>query len=1193
MQYQNPYNKSINAFDDIRNTKIWEKLNKLNPVKANQAYEFIKYVTPYTKKISNYFPGYKRFDYNHVYRLVQRMGDIIKSDLLCDDGFGLQEDEIFCLIISAYIHNIGLTLFETGKKQEELLLKLNLTDNFEITDPILINYLKQKRIERAIDFLKYSDAEQFVPKNLYCLIEALIKGHSVPVKNLDKDLTNKMAVGNIETDPGALSVILSCADILEFSDTKVLDVASEEANYRGDEIAKIAITEIRKNDDIVRNMAINNNGLIIVSDRVDRAEVCHAIHMILNQIEKWLLEYIEKARHLRRRFPCGVLKINSHLINRDNITTTGFEYLPVGIKIDKEQLKNLLSSNNLWNKPWLPLKELLQNSVDACRYRNFVKLKSEEYEPKIDIIVDTKNREITVNDNGCGMDKNDITNYFLHIGKSKTRSSIFRNDPLNKKFQPIARFGLGFWSVFVIAEKVSIKTKLFGYDKNNIGYKFDVTMEPVMSYLELIKDKKLPSGTSITLKIRDNIDLLGLIDHLNNNIITSPPVPVFIKNEEGEVMQQFPVELPDITLEHFFSYRSTEAKKSGINCFNFSFDNENIEVKLAIVYSIIDGNVSCLTPQGKPMFYFKPFHRYFTVSMCGFETKIDFNFPVYPFPFAVDRVGIVIVKIKSPGGLDFTFYREKIQENNRLKEIINDIHKAIAQGLENFYKKIKALGNPKKIGTLVLESRTNGGEAGDWRYPGLYNIYKTYYASMTVIYLWKWKRLNNTVTYEKKYLFIEDFWKLDKPVIYIVIWPSLFLYGPEKEEQIVRYWASNEIEEGYLLLASYEASAIIDVAKKILVRTAKQPYSDAWNRETEQYIVIEPEYGYSQDNRWLFNINLKSVSKCEFEECPNKVPWLVFGRDRFFLDANHKLTDKIIQFYSEGHIEIVRKILELMASSNKLFHKEIEKITGITIFDEKFVPNKLSINQDFISKLLQIEQEKEIDIDEKIPESSLEIATIDFPENKNIFDTQLPSVTVKNASNSFSSKQSMKHCETDKKLDPIDNFEKFKTKLKNCPPGRKYFSEFEKIGIEILTYLFKNDLGKAKPQKTTLDRTQRRDVIFRNKKKSEFFKRIADKFDADSIIVDFKNYKKPIGNKVITDVSKYSNKALGRFILIISPEGGGKTAIKSQIRIYRDQDILILILSNRQILKMVSVKEKEGEPAELLNDLLDDLLDAY
>jgi hypothetical protein len=85
----------------------------------------------------------------------------------------------------------------------------------------------------------------------------------------------------------------------------------------------------------------------------------------------------------------------------------------------------------------------------------------------------------------------------------------------------------------------------------------------------------------------------------------------------------------------------------------------------------------------------------------------------------------------------------------------------------------------------------------------------------------------------------------------------------------------------------------------------------------------------------------------------------------------------------------------------------------------------------------------------------------------------------------------------------------FKARLDACPKGEEAYAQYETLGTEIWHYLFPTALGEPKPQRRTLDGTQRRDVLFRNERTTKFFARVADRFAADFIVVAFKNYSAP------------------------------------------------------------------------------------
>lgn len=168
--------------------------------------------------------------------------------------------------------------------------------------------------------------------------------------------------------------------------------------------------------------------------------------------------------------------------------------------------------------------------------------------------------------------------------------------------------------------------------------------------------------------------------------------------------------------------------------------------------------------------------------------------------------------------------------------------------------------------------------------------------------------------------------------------------------------------------------------------------------------------------------------------------------------------------------------------------------------------------------------------------------------------------------------------------------EEFANKLKLCPTGQQHFTEYEDVGMAILSYLFEGQLGPAKPQVRTLDEKQRRDVLYRNNRATRFFERCFVRFASDFLIVDFKNYGEEITSSVVTDVDKYANKALGRLILVVSRKGASQSVEATQQRVFRDSSVVVLVVSDADLLEMVQRKEREQSPEDVIEDKLDELL---
>ena len=77
---------------------------------------------------------------------------------------------------------------------------------------------------------------------------------------------------------------------------------------------------------------------------------------------------------------------------------------------------------------------------------------------------------------------------------------------------------------------------------------------------------------------------------------------------------------------------------------------------------------------------------------------------------------------------------------------------------------------------------------------------------------------------------------------------------------------------------------------------------------------------------------------------------------------------------------------------------------------------------------------------------------------------------------------------------------------------------------------------------------------------------------------------------IVSDVDKYANKAVGRFILVVSRFGAEAAAAGTQMRVYRDSNTVVLVLSDERLLEMVARKERGQAAEDVIEDALDEFL---
>ena len=191
-------------------------------------------------------------------------------------------------------------------------------------------------------------------------------------------------------------------------------------------------------------------------------------------------------------------------------------------------------ANSLYSEKEIFLREYISNASDACdklRYESLQNTKLRNTEDfKILISFSKKNKSITISDNGIGMEKEELINSLGTIAKSGTEEFIKKLEASKEKnIEQIGRFGVGFYSGFMVAEEITVLSRKAG---KNESWKWSSDGK---GGFNLEKDVTQLTGTKVILKLKsdakdylEDIRLSTLIrkysDHIN--------YPVYLINED-------------------------------------------------------------------------------------------------------------------------------------------------------------------------------------------------------------------------------------------------------------------------------------------------------------------------------------------------------------------------------------------------------------------------------------------------------------------------------------------------------------------------------------------------------------------------------------------------------------------------------------------------------------------------------------
>ncbi len=157
--------------------------------------------------------------------------------------------------------------------------------------------------------------------------------------------------------------------------------------------------------------------------------------------------------------------------------------------------------NSLYSEKQIFLRELISNASDACDKLKYLALTSPDIAKesgafKIIIKPDEKENTLTISDNGIGMNKDDLIKHLGTIAKSGTADFVKNVADNGSACELIGQFGVGFYSAFMVAEKVEITTKKAGEDKAWTWVSNGV------DGFEITEAKKDKNGTDIKLFLK-------------------------------------------------------------------------------------------------------------------------------------------------------------------------------------------------------------------------------------------------------------------------------------------------------------------------------------------------------------------------------------------------------------------------------------------------------------------------------------------------------------------------------------------------------------------------------------------------------------------------------------------------------------------------------------------------------------------
>jgi molecular chaperone HtpG len=178
-----------------------------------------------------------------------------------------------------------------------------------------------------------------------------------------------------------------------------------------------------------------------------------------------------------------------------------------GFQAEVKQLLQLMI-HSLYSNKEIFLRELVSNASDAADKLRFMALSDsslygDDGELRVRISLDKDARTLTINDNGVGMSEQDVISHLGTIAKSGTKEFFSQlSGDQSKDSNLIGQFGVGFYSAFIVADKVTVRTRKAGVAADE-AIEWESAGEGDYSITPITKDSR---GTEIILHLREGED---------------------------------------------------------------------------------------------------------------------------------------------------------------------------------------------------------------------------------------------------------------------------------------------------------------------------------------------------------------------------------------------------------------------------------------------------------------------------------------------------------------------------------------------------------------------------------------------------------------------------------------------------------------------------------------------------------------
>ncbi len=387
-------------------------------------------------------------------------------------------------------------------------------------------------------------------------------------------------------------------------------------------------------------------------------------------------------------------------------------------KTESKRILDLMI-NSIYTNKEIFLRELISNASDAIDKLKFISLTDTSVgsDFKIEITLDKENRTITIEDNGIGMTDKDLEKNLGTIAESGTLAFKKENQGQTDN-QLIGQFGVGFYSAFMVADKLAVYTKAYGSDlaykwesKGAEGYTIEQTEKDglgtkIVLYLKADNDDVKYSEFLEEYKISSLIkEYSDYIRYPINMMMTSTRKKEGTPDDKPEYEQVSELKTLN-SMVPLWKKPKSEVTNENLNEF-YKNEFHDYQDPLKSIYAKIEGAVTYDTllfvPARAPYDYYSKDYKKGVKLYCNGVMIMDKCEQLIP-----DHFGFVKGIVDS-SDLNLNISREILQQDRQVKAIANGLEKKISSELkkmmeedrENYEKLFAEFGLSIKFGVYA------------------------------------------------------------------------------------------------------------------------------------------------------------------------------------------------------------------------------------------------------------------------------------------------------------------------------------------------------------------------------------------------------------------------------------------------------------------------------------------------------------